>query len=143
MSFRDRENPSSASRGARRGPTKERLNCWEFMGCGREPGGPKASESGVCPAALDERSDGINGGRNGGRICWSIVGSAVSKTDVADRGRGHRFCTSCRFFRLVRSQEPFHSYRIVHGPTKVEEIRGTTDWPEEGLDRSTEDPNAR
>jgi hypothetical protein len=32
------------------------------MKCGREPGGPNASESGVCPAATQTHLDGINGG---------------------------------------------------------------------------------
>ena len=26
-------------------------NCWEVKQCGRQPGGPKAGEFGVCPAA--------------------------------------------------------------------------------------------
>jgi len=27
-----------------------KLNCWEFKKCGRQPGGPKVAELGVCPA---------------------------------------------------------------------------------------------
>ncbi len=51
-----------------------RLNCWEIKRCGREPGGSKSEELGVCPAATDISADWINGGKNGGRICWAIVG---------------------------------------------------------------------
>lgn len=29
---------------------KEKLNCWEFKACGREKGGSKADELGICPA---------------------------------------------------------------------------------------------
>ena len=29
------------------------MNCWEFKKCGREKGGAKAAEKGVCPAYPD------------------------------------------------------------------------------------------
>lgn len=32
-----------------------RTNCWEYFKCGREPGGSKVDELGVCPAATEER----------------------------------------------------------------------------------------
>ncbi|GBD98556.1 hypothetical protein BMS3Abin07_00576 [bacterium BMS3Abin07] len=50
-------------------------NCWEFKGCGREPGGKNAEGLGVCPAATYERLDGIHRGKNGGRVCWIIAGT--------------------------------------------------------------------
>jgi len=34
------------------GDMKECLNCWEFKKCGREPGGEKASELGICPRQM-------------------------------------------------------------------------------------------
>ncbi len=33
------------------------MNCWEFRKCGREEGGAKASELGVCPAYPDNGQD--------------------------------------------------------------------------------------
>jgi hypothetical protein len=48
---------------------QNRLNCWEFLKCGREPGGEKADRLGICPAAADASFDGINSGKCGGRIC--------------------------------------------------------------------------
>jgi hypothetical protein len=44
-----------------------RTNCWQFKNCGREPGGKKASELGICPAASETRLNTINSGKNGGR----------------------------------------------------------------------------
>jgi hypothetical protein len=41
------------------------LNWWEFKKCGREPGGAKAAELGICPSASETRVDGINNGKNG------------------------------------------------------------------------------
>lgn len=52
-----------------------KLNCWEFKKCGRERKGKNVQEMGVCPAALDDSFDGINGGIHGGRICWAVAGT--------------------------------------------------------------------
>ncbi len=46
----------------------KKINCWEFMKCGREPGGARASELGTCVAATDSSYGGINAGKNAGRI---------------------------------------------------------------------------
>jgi hypothetical protein len=32
----------------------KKQNCWEYMKCGREPGGEKVAELGICRAAADE-----------------------------------------------------------------------------------------
>ena len=42
-------------------------NCWEFHNCGREEGGARATEMGVCPAASATEADGFCDGKNGGR----------------------------------------------------------------------------
>ena len=52
-----------------------RLNCWEFKQCGREPEGLKIGEFGVCPATTETRLHGTHGGVNSGRACWVIAGS--------------------------------------------------------------------
>ena len=55
--------------------SKKKLNCWEFMGCKRQPGGTGAAEKGTCIAAMDSSYDGINSGENAGRICWAVAGT--------------------------------------------------------------------
>ena len=50
-------------------------NCWEFKKCGRQPGGEKAPELGVCVAATDKTRNNVHGGVNGGRACWVIAGT--------------------------------------------------------------------
>jgi len=83
----------------------QKINCWEFVGCGRELGGESASESRVCKASIDTSAEGFNNGKNGGRICWAISG-----TFCRDRIQG-RFakkllsCRSCGFFCRVREEE--------------------------------------
>lgn len=53
----------------------KKLNCWEYIQCGREPQGTKTGESGICPAAEDSSFDGINSGKQAGRICWAVAGT--------------------------------------------------------------------
>jgi hypothetical protein len=82
-----------------------RLNCWEFRNCGREPGGRKVAERGVCPAAVETRTDGVNGGKNGGRACWAISGTLcggkVQGTYAAKVGN----CLNCGFYQKVQQEE--------------------------------------
>ena len=81
-------------------------NCWEFQGCGREKGGSRAKELGVCPAAEETRLDGVHQGRNAGRSCWMVPGTLCDA--VVDRPRqsaGMGTCTECDFYRLVREEE--------------------------------------
>ena len=54
-----------------------KINCWEFKGCGKEPRGNNVSSLGVCPASVEIRANGIHGGINSGRCCWSTATKAV------------------------------------------------------------------
>lgn len=80
-------------------------NCWEFCECGREPGGVKVPLLGVCPAAIEDRLSGMNGGKNGGRACWM-----VNNTLYGSFGRDYHTsklssCCQCDFLALVRKEE--------------------------------------
>ncbi len=82
-----------------------KLNCWEFMGCGREPGGARAEEFGVCPAATMVSADGLNDGVNGGRVCWLIEDSGCRMV-LEKIGRGcMSSCMRCEFHLHVKSEE--------------------------------------
>ncbi len=85
------------------GDSKE--NCWEHKKCGREPGGAKAEELGVCPAATDPRTDGIHHGKNGGRACWVIAGTLCGgKVQGAFAAKMHN-CMQCEFYKQVQKEE--------------------------------------
>ena len=73
------------------------------MLCGREPGGAKVSQYGVCPATNETRLDGINGGVNGGRACWGIPGTHC--LDYLRPTEKFGRCLECRFFQLVEREE--------------------------------------
>ena len=53
----------------------KKINCWEFKKCGRQPGGVKVAELGVCEAASAAVLNDIHDGKNGGRACWAITGT--------------------------------------------------------------------
>ncbi len=92
---RRKEPPAALSR---------KLNCWEYMKCGREPKGEKVEELGVCPVAIHPYADGINEGINGGRICWAIVGS-YSVYHREGKGpcwqKPPHYCFECEFHKSV------------------------------------------
>lgn len=80
-------------------------NCWEFMKCGREPGGSRADEFGVCPAATDASFNEINAGRNGGRICWAVAGTFCDNQVQGTFAEKRQSCVKCEFFRKVQTEQ--------------------------------------
>ncbi len=80
-------------------------NCWEVMGCGREPGGAQAQVRGVCPASVDRSSHGINRGVNAGRYCWRIAGTYCRGERQGTFAQKAEGCGKCRFFQSVRDEE--------------------------------------
>lgn len=81
----------------------KRLNCWEVLHCGREPGGHRVEETGVCPAATEARLDGMNRGVNGGRSCWAVPGTGCA--EIVFGGETFTQCLECPFFQRVEREE--------------------------------------
>jgi len=85
--------------------TSRLQNCWEFMKCGREPGGLKANTSGICPAAADASFDGINSGVCAGRICWAVAGTFCNGKIQGTFAEKRKSCTVCEFYKKVQTEE--------------------------------------
>jgi len=64
------------------------MNCWEFKKCGREKGGAKAHELGVCPAWP-------NHGTHCAHVAGTLCGGKVQGT-FAMKVAG---CINCEFFK--------------------------------------------
>ncbi len=79
-------------------------NCWEYNKCGREPGGINTAKLDICPASTDTSADGLNDGKNGGRICWSIAGTLRIEGQRIP-ARNLVSCLICDFFKLVKKEE--------------------------------------
>ena len=77
-----------------------KLNCWEFMNCGREPGGVLSATCGVCPVSVAFQCDGTNGGQAAGRCCWRISHSAGLNGQRSNLPR-LATCFACAFYRRV------------------------------------------
>jgi len=83
----------------------DKQNCWEYMDCGREPGGRHADDLGVCPAADTAKYDGINDGKNAGRFCWYIAGTLCQNKVQGTFATKFGDCLNCLFLREVLRQE--------------------------------------
>lgn len=83
----------------------DKLNCWEFKKCGREPFGANSNELGVCPATKEARAHQINDGKYGGRSCWVIAGTLCGGKEQGTFAQKLHNCLQCDFYILVRQEE--------------------------------------
>jgi len=95
--------------------TSEKLNCWEVLECGREPGGSRESERGPCSAATETTCDRINGGVNAGRFCWVVSGTLCGDEVQGTLEEKAEACHQCAFFRRVKYEEGCHFQTLKPG----------------------------
>jgi hypothetical protein len=82
-----------------------KLNCWEFKRCGREPGGAYSASGGACIASVERRADGVNSGNNGGRACWAITGTECGGKPQGVFAQKIDSCQNCEFYLKVMDEE--------------------------------------
>lgn len=82
-----------------------KLNCWEVMRCGREPGGSRENELGICPVFACAKLDTVHGGKNAGRVCWVVAGTMCGGEVQGSFAKKYKDCRECRFYRMVREEE--------------------------------------
>ena len=75
------------------------------MKCGREPGSGCTDVLSVCLAATDKTFDGINRGKNAGRICWAVAGTSFGGSIQGSFAEKLESCTTCPFYKEVQAQE--------------------------------------
>lgn len=80
-------------------------NCWDFKQCGRQPGGHRTQELGICPAAIETRLDGIHGGSRAGRACWIVAGTYCKGEVQGTYAKKFKNCQQCEFYAAVREEE--------------------------------------
>ena len=83
----------------------EKMNCWQFMLCGREIDGINTDELGICPTARDLRFDGVNSGDHAGRFCWAVSGTLCDAEIQGTFANKIGNCLNCPFFLEVEKQE--------------------------------------
>jgi len=83
----------------------KKLNCWEFMECGKEQGGSKTGGTDGCAASRLTEADGFNGGKNAGRMCWAVAGNLCGGSAVGMFVPKVVSCMNCRFYKYVSEEE--------------------------------------
>ncbi|MCK4911203.1 MAG: hypothetical protein KAR83_06160 [Thermodesulfovibrionales bacterium] len=63
------------------------MNCWEFMQCGREDGGKKTDEFGICPSYPDK-------GKTCARVTGTFFNGRVQGTFATKLGT----CKDCDYY---------------------------------------------
>lgn len=74
---------------------KKKLNCWDYKKCCKES---DDRENNICPVKKELIADGLNGGINGGRICWVIMDNHCKK-------KAKSACFQCEFHYKVIAEE--------------------------------------
>lgn len=82
-----------------------RRNCWEHKNCGRQPGGHKVNDLGVCPVTTYDMLHGAHNGTNGGRACWVVAGSLCGGKVQGTYAEKLSNCWRCDFMNMVKKEE--------------------------------------
>lgn len=83
----------------------KKMNCWEFMNCGREKDGVNSYEFGICPVARNSLSTGVNNGECAGRVCWKIAGTMCGGEVQGVFAKKLKGCNVCKFFKIFRGKK--------------------------------------
>ena len=76
------------------------------MKCGKGPDTKSQNgKSGYCPVARAKSADGLNGGINGGRICWILIGNKCGNSSGCSPSKDISSCDSCDFHERVKKEE--------------------------------------
>jgi len=75
---------------------EEKLNCWDFKKCCKK--NDKSGDNNICPVRKERIANGLNGGMNGGRICWVVM-------DNFCRKKSQTTCFQCEFHYKVMAEE--------------------------------------
>ncbi len=82
-----------------------KTNCWDYKKCGRQPGGPREKDLGVCPSAVNSTNAGKNGGKAAGRFCWKVAGTLCGDRVQGTFVNKMMDCVKCDFFKMVKAEE--------------------------------------
>ena len=99
-----------------------KINCWEFLNCSYGPGSKNP-----CPSAKDETSNGVNGGKYAGRMCWPMPDTLCFNKPMGSFAEKRDLCFSCDFFHLVKKEEGsnFRLFKLAQGVKETRELHAT------------------
>ena len=70
-------------------------NCWELNNCHNKE----------CPVHSATLYDGINHGKNGGRLCWFISGTFCGNVVQGTFAKKKLSCATCEVYKSIREEE--------------------------------------
>jgi hypothetical protein len=88
-------------------------NCWQFKKCGREIGGAKIADLGVCPAATATEANGFCGGKNGGRSCAFIAGTFCGGVIQGTAKDKEKNCGQCAFYLELKKEHGHEQSALI------------------------------
>ncbi len=99
-----------------------KINCWEHRQCQY---GPDSNHP--CPATTDKTSNGVNGGKGAGRICWTVPDTLCFGKPMGRFVEKREICFSCTFFHNVKKEEGdgFHLFKLAQGVKESRELHTT------------------
>ena len=77
-------------------------NCWEVKACERCT---TILGDDSCPVCKESKLNGVHGGVNGGRACWTISHTKCEGTTQGTFGNKFVNCMECDFYNLVKAEE--------------------------------------
>lgn len=84
------------------GELEMKKNCWEVKSCDRYS--KRLGES-TCPVCKEARLDGVHGGVNGGRACWTVAHTRCGGTEQGSFAKKFNNCKECDFYNMVKEEE--------------------------------------
>ena len=75
------------------------------MECGRGPGDARTRGLDLCAAARTSPLHGVHGGKNAGRACWVVAGTACGGEVSGTYADKFRTCQVCPFYLHVKKEE--------------------------------------
>jgi hypothetical protein len=100
-----------------------KINCWEFKKCGREPGGERVHQLGICPVTTQVDFDMAHGGKHAGRACWIVAGSLCGGKIQGTYAQKLNNCWRCDFMNMVKKEEEASTIGFSHTRLGVERAR--------------------
>lgn len=97
-------------------------NCWEYIQCKY---GPESKNP--CPAAVDKTSNGVNSGKNAGRICWIVPYTLCFDKPIGEFAESRSICFACGFFDVVKKEEGnlFQLFKVAQGLKRSQDLHST------------------
>jgi K+-sensing histidine kinase KdpD len=76
---------------------------------------------------MDKTSDGVNEGKNAGRICWTVPNTYCIDESMGPFAEKREICFSCDFYHLVKNEEGdrFNLFKLAQGVKGAHRLHDT------------------